>query len=268
MVASKTIVSLTLAATLYHTSAFPTPNRRRSVTFLSSASTQSLSGEDSTIGEKESVTSKEASSVEHVDQIDNLSLPWSDVQKDALTRNLPKYSVKIPLKSNNTPDFVLWRSLLQEVPELTGYPIDFLQKQASNVGSLPYLDQYDFTATGGLSGKIYGIPGLAEGSVLETSSVTQLEVTLPQGFVRTADGLAAYELGRPAIAPQPTSQASIEAGDRILKSVKTAGLVVPSTVEDGDGALLRLGGLTGVLLAGATAVSMLSHHLTVNVFWV
>ena len=32
--------------------------------------------------------------------------------------------------------------------------------------------------------------------------------------------------------------------------------------------LVYLGGATAMLLASATAVGMLSHHLTVNVFWV
>ncbi len=32
--------------------------------------------------------------------------------------------------------------------------------------------------------------------------------------------------------------------------------------------LVYLGGATAMLLAGASAVSALSHHLTVNVFWV
>jgi len=38
--------------------------------------------------------------------------------------------------------------------------------------------------------------------------------------------------------------------------------------KDPDGYLVKLGASTGLLLAGATAVNMLSHHLTVNVFWV
>jgi hypothetical protein len=32
--------------------------------------------------------------------------------------------------------------------------------------------------------------------------------------------------------------------------------------------LTTLGATTAILLGGATAVNMLSHHLTVNVFWV
>jgi len=44
--------------------------------------------------------------------------------------------------------------------------------------------------------------------------------------------------------------------------------VPPIISNDTDGLLLRLGGTTGIFLAGATAINMLSHHMTVNVFWV
>ena len=35
-----------------------------------------------------------------------------------------------------------------------------------------------------------------------------------------------------------------------------------------DSNLVNLGATTAILLGGATAFNMLSHHLTVNVFWV
>ena len=147
---------------------------------------------------------------------EKLSMPWSDVQDWALRDNLSKYTVVIPFGSekDDTPQvYALWRTMLKEIPELSGYPIDFLQdmysKQISKKESpseskldatpalLPYLEDYEFASAGGVSGKIYGVPGLADGTRIETSPVTNIEVTLPQGFIRCADGSAAYELGRP-----------------------------------------------------------------------
>jgi len=237
---------------------------------------------------------------------DKYSMPWSDVQEWALRDHLPKYTVNIPLveslsgtESRTSPQvFALWRTMLQEVPELAGYPIDVLREHVSqnyeqqqqkeeegrNRGfpspqALPYLDEYSFTSKGGISGNVYGIPGLADGTRIETSAVSHVEVTLPQGFIRTLDGKAAYELGRPLrggpeLSPTQslptTTAAAVTAGSfELLRTVQNAGLSASKNVgEDADGMLIRLGMSTGILLAGATAINMLSHHLTVNVFWV
>ena len=48
-------------------------------------------------------------------------------------------------------------------------------------------------------------------------------------------------------------------------AVEGSGLL---TDNDANQDLVYLGGATAMLLASATAVGMLSHHLTVNVFWV
>lgn len=185
--------------------------------------------------------------------------------------------------------FGLWRTMLNEVPELAGYPIDFLRdisdqqiasestKIQSTPQLLPYLEEYAFASAGGVSGKVYGVPGLADGTRIETSAVSNIEVTLPQGFVRTSDGKAAYELGRPrreefSEAGDLASQSLVVAKtgpSALLKMVNNVGAGAADTMmEDTDGLLVRLGASTGILLAGATAVNLLSHHLTVNVFWV
>lgn len=243
----------------------------------------------------------------------NLSMPWSDIQEWALRDNLPKYTVMIPLigtaisgggeghkkegenDNERTNVYVLWRTMLKEVPEIAGYPIDFLQERqmgqvkqmkSESAGAtsetiqvastvLPYLEDYEFTSAGGVSGKVYGVPGLADGTRIETSPVSSVEVTLPKGFIRTSDGLVAYELGRPMREEYSTVSSTVadtvqSNSSKLLKSVKNVdvGSVVPQTTEDADGMLLRLGASTGILLAGATAINLLSHHLTVNVFWV
>lgn len=244
---------------------------------------------------KENTDSSSSSSSMNKYKEEKLDMPWSDTQNDALRDNLAKYTVSIPLKNDDEDEskeqqsqvFALWRTMVKDVPEIAGYPINFLQKmharQIQNSetllevtpGLLPYLDDYEFAAAGGVSGKIYGVPGLADGARIETSEVTNIEVTLPQGFVRTSDGLAAYEVGRPkreefsSSIDSPSASSAVRTGGELLKNVaNTAGTMEKVNVDDADGMLVRLGATTGILLAGATAVSMLSHHLTVNVFWV
>lgn len=114
------------------------------------------------------------------------SLPWSDVQDWALRDNLPRYIRRLPGEQPKT--YALWRTMLQDVPELSGYPIDFLQTKCEPlVGEsssqtktnsddsetkssatkrkklegvpemLPYLDNFYFEPSGGLSGQVrYG----------------------------------------------------------------------------------------------------------------
>ena len=220
------------------------------------------------------------------------AMPWSNVQEWALRDNLPRYTVMIPLvksnikqDNNDTPTqvYALWRTMLKEVPELAGYPIDFLQQKQTQLieaedsslevtpARLPYLEDYEFAAAGGVSGKIYGVPGLADGTQIETSGVSNIEVTLPKGFIRCSDGSAAYELGLPKrdefTSLETSGKKIVGSSSEILNTVANVGSNV-ATTEDADGMLVRVGASTGILLAGATAVNMLSHHLTVNVFWV
>jgi hypothetical protein len=223
---------------------------------------------------------------------ERLAMPWSDSQDSALHDNLSKYTVHIPLRKADSGDkgeeesqiYCLWRTMLKEVPQIAGYPIDFLQtmhgRQIQNnetllkvtPGLLPYLEDYEFTSAGGVAGKVYGIAGIADGTRIETSAVSHIEVTLPQGFVRTTDGSAAYEVGRPKreefSSDAVSASALAKGGGELWKNVQNGGSLEPMTVEGGDGMLMRLGASSAILLAGATAVSMLSHHLTLNVFWV
>jgi hypothetical protein len=243
--------------------------------------------------------------------------PWSKAQEWALRDNLPKYIIRIPLRhksnqesiattttqaSRSSPQvissYALWRSLLQDVPELAGYPVDILQakymEQCRNddmhdsrglgvIGVLPYLQDYEFSTQGGVCGTVYGLVGVADGSRIETSDVVNVQETLPKGYIQTRDGSAAFELGRPiseaAIFSGKTGEGwkilsaaapSSKAGAKILQeSAET--IMIPSRaagMEDADGLLIRLGATTGILLAGAAAINMISHHMTVNVFWV
>ena len=220
-------------------------------------------------------------------------LPWTDFQEWALRDNIRNYVISIPRKDANEPDvYILWRNMSRDVVELSGYPVQMLQekyrqqlvndsnsdKSAYNPPrTLALLDEYEFQTNGGLSARVYGIPGVADGSRIQTTSVTQVQSTLPRGYVLTDDGSVAYELGKPLsteiysldgmdrsnlLAP---AGAIAETAGNLVKRYPSASEKVTSSEDD---MLLRLGASTAILLAGATAINMLSHHLTVNVFWV
>ncbi len=50
--------------------------------------------------------------------------------------------------------------------------------------------------------------------------------------------------------------------------MSTVGSELKKREGDTDEDLVRLGGLAAVVLSGALAVDLLSHHLTINMFWV
>ena len=222
---------------------------------------------------------------------ERLAMPWSDIQAWALRDNIAKYTIMIPLTKGGKETakvYALWRTMTNELTEVAGYPIDFLQdmhtRQRKKDESpmqvtpalLPYLDEYDFTSAGGMSGRVYGIPGLADGTTIETSAVDNVQLTLVKGFIRTSDGSTAYELGRPQREEFTSfNEAKKGASGALLNNLKNAGSQAAplakeaaDSVEDADQLLVRLGASTGILLAGATAINMLSHHMTFNVFWV
>lgn len=264
-------------------------------------------------------------------------MPWSDFHEWALRDSLPKYTRVLP---GATPKiYALWRTMLQDVPELSGYPINFLQRKCAKQPSktenssgniitsnatasmkavpdvLPYLDNFCFVPSGGLSGQVsivaclmivfyseknyhpaeivhsspvdqvYGVAGLKDGTQIETSPVEQVEVTIPLGYVLTEDAEIAYELGAPLAETDGEGDYSLDGMSR--RAGKTAGSLSRSasdgmttavgkrgsvwnyeSEEDPNSLLIKLGASTGLLLAGATAINILSHHLTVNVFWV
>lgn len=252
------------------------------------------------------------------------SMPWSDFQSWALRDNLHRYLVTIPSLGSSNPDdyetYALWRTMAQDATELAGYepnflmakhaselkerrskdrqsdggdtaPADISEKESaysleSTPGLLPFLDQFEFDTEGGVSGRAYGLPGIADGAMITTPAVAEVEKTVKRGYVRTEDGTVAYELGTPAddiyssdgtagVVTEKTRTAMLEAlagaaATMAKGEVAAAGAGLAKTVVDGDSndMLIKLGGSTAILLAGATAMSMLSHHLTVNVFWV
>lgn len=264
------------------------PFRATTVRKVSGSITSSDSSENGNPNTKEATFSSDD---------ERFSLPWTDFQEWALRDNTPQYVVSVPRRGAETPDvYVMWRKLSREVVELNGYPVEMLREKykgqillsvkeehnnvAFNAGILPVLDEYEFKAGGGLSGRVFGIPGVAEGSKIETASVSNVQETLPKGYVLTDDGAVAYELGNP-IHDSPSPEEGAYSLEGVARSARAAadsvnefataaaggGLTTTRNIED-DSMLVRLGASTAIILAGAAAVNLLSHHMTVNIFWV
>ena len=170
-------------------------------------------------------------------------------------------------------------------------------------GILPYIDGFEFRKNGGIKGRVYGLVGIESGTEIVTSPLKDVELTLPNGFVLTDDGSCAYELGIPKSSEQfgnlgmseslkksmteyynnrdgqnenyPMDLSALrDGGTKLVSDVgqqsgKVAGNVV-SELSDPETSqmIVNLGATTAIALGTATAMNMLSHHLTVNVFWV
>lgn len=252
-----------------------------------------------------------------------LDMPWSDVQASALHDKVSRFTVQVPKSSDNRSDnkdsaadtmrcVVLWRNLIYDTPALAGYPIETLIQQLRILSEkkefplhvnyeevLPFLDAFEFEASGGMSANVYGVSGIADGTRIRTSPVNDVHVTLPFNFVCTADGSVLYELGRPLalestqLQQEQQQKLQQQLGDYSLSGTTkswqrngkdVAAAMLATTVSDAnrvllerqqnlnresiDPDLLQLGGLTALVIGGALAMESLSHHLTVNVFWV
>lgn len=209
------------------------------------------------------------------------TLPWSDSQEWALRDNVEKYTIQVAFDGRQLKRMIRWRSLLSNTPELAGYPIDFViarYETSSLVGTsdvstevLPFLDNFRFETNGGLSGLVYGIRGIQGGTRIRTDPVSRVEHSIPLGYVATEDSSVVYELGLPEETRMDTKQSS-----SIVDSQTGSSRIYSNDIKAAqrgltnifDPELVQLGGLTVVVLTGAWAMQTLSHHLTVNIFWV
>lgn len=210
----------------------------------------------------------------------NRELPWSHSQEWALRDYVPRHTIQIAVDGRHVKRIVRWRTLLNATPELAGYPIDFVisrykasLNETSNLSTeiLPFLDNFRFEANGGLSGLVFGVRGIQDGTRIRTDPVSRVEHSIPLGYVATEDGSVVYELGQPeetsALVGQATSLFEAQTG---VSRPKWNSMEEPQRGLLGvfDPELVQLGGLTAVVLTGAWAMQTLSHHLTVNIFWV
>ena len=232
-----------------------------------------------------------------------LDMPWTNSQEWALKDNLPKFTVMIPT-DGSAKQYAMWRSLTREVPELAGYPVLFLVQMHEQIkddnnqttpGVLPMVDDFEFASNGGIIGRAYGLPGIADGTRINTPPLIGVENTVPLGYVTAKDDQDgnvgfSYELGECAsssvysldgtqrsAALLSARRMMMEGMDVSASSSRQVASVAKDAVVKGSELLtdveanqdlVYLGGATALLLASATAIGALSHHLTVNVFWV
>jgi len=184
-------------------------------------------------------------------------LPWTSSQTWALS-DLPYTPYSITL---NTKTYILWRRLSTSTPELSGYPIPTLISKYTGPGDptlLPYLTSYTLKSDNKIKGKVYNLPGLQDGTVIETERLDHLINTLPD-YAVTEKGFL-YELGE--VKEEDTYVGGGILGDGVkIPKINLGGVNV-------NGDITNLAVLSGTVLAGAGAVNLLSHHLTVNMFWV
>ena len=272
-----------------------------------------------TTSEKEEEEGKEED-----DETETLSaMPWSDLQSWALRDNLPKYVITIPIPGTDSRNgdkprygtYALWRTMLKETTELAGYEVEYVRKayesdvlkredwagyaigakgeESSKVapGVLPLLESFEFHPDGGVSGLAYGIPGIAGGTNIRPTAVSNIQKTVILGYVETKDGSAAYELGSPVGESYSWGSGGVMSEDARRTMLENVARTAASVVQSGTAStasagklaadaasraaggetnsnLVNLAGTAAIMLAGATAIGMMSHHLTVNVFWV
>jgi hypothetical protein len=162
---------------------------------------------------------------------------------------------------------------------------------------LPYIDRFRFESNGGLSGNAFGLKGVQDGTRIRTDPVVNVEDSIPWGYVVTADGSVVYELGEPESSDSSSTVGSSSiimddvTVDKVITTTTTTTATLLTSMSNGlaskattngallnnnnninnallDPELIQLAGLTAVVLTGAWAMQTLSHHLTVNIFWV
>jgi len=242
---------------------------------------------------------------------------WGQSQEWALRDNISKYTVNIPKLNNVTTQqrgssvnsakaYAMWRSMSQEIVELAGYDVHFIRKMHQrqllnerseekggggteellySPGVLPLLDEYQFLPNGGVAGLVEGLPGILDGTTIQTAPLVHVDITVPKRYALTNDGSTAYELGVPISsntgADVNNSLAALTAGNVSKKlmafldqsgSSHSSSSSILSNARFADkeeiSSLQKLVTPTAVVVGGAIAASLLSHHLTVNMFWV
>jgi len=236
----------------------------------------------------------------NTDENKKFDMPWTDIQQFAIQDNISKFTVTIPEMGRDSiskaKQYVMWRALTREVPELAGYPISFLlQKLTTQLGVLPLVDDFEFTSNGGISGRAYGLQGIADGTKIQTPPLIRAETTVPLGYITTQGDAStseddigfSYELGlcssldsigRTTGRSDGTALAAarrfilddgalLDTTKQVAGAAKDIGTELLSD-QEANRDMIYLGGATTLLIFAATAVGILSHHLTVNVFWV
>jgi len=211
---------------------------------------------------------------------------YTPTQSEAVRSVVGYYTVPAAQRDEvggtSTPVVVRWHAMSRECPELLGIPPSsvreiFLRSGAPGASDVPpvrpLIDSYEFLPGDRIAGTCYGLRGVADGSGVTTPPLTALGRSAGLGFLAYEDEdtgeAVVYELGRAA---EKIASTAGEGGGGTL-AAETAWDVTKGAAETvlavGEGLdLVKLGGLAAMVLGGSTALSMIGHHLTVNVFWV
>ena len=187
---------------------------------------------------------------------------------------------------------VLWRRMVDEVPELAGRDADEVRRRwlqrlsrapdggAAGEGAAapaallaPLLDAWREGADGAFEGQLYGQPGIADGQLSRTAPVPAARRRVDDGWIEPAAGVV-YELGAPAgLAPLAARAPGDELADGVGATLGAA-LGAPAAAA-AELAPRKGASWPAILLSGAAAgglasaaVGVLGHHLSVHVFWV
>jgi hypothetical protein len=252
----------------------------------------------------ETSSSSSSTSLDEREKDETTPRVWSEWQEWALQDNVPKFLITIPQPQSTVVDppqkFILWRNMVRDVPEFNGYTAPLVRsmyvKRRRKVDSedadvppiLPLIEQFTFEPNRGMSGIVYGFQGIADGTRITTPPLYDLHQTIQLGYVYTREEgksgpVLAYEIGSP-------SQHQNEEGDSwldILRRRRQTQILLPiissssslggtplqeGTMlfreENGPNNLGSLVSISAIVLGTATAANILSHHLTVNIFWV
>jgi hypothetical protein len=270
--------------------------------YPSSTSADNSSG-SITSSTTETSNSSSSPSLEDQEKDDTTPRIWSEWQEWAMQDNVPKFLITIPPPQSTVVDppqkFILWRNMVRDVPEFHGYTAPLIRsmyvqrrrkldsEDADVPPILPLIEQFTFEPNRGMSGIVYGFQGIADGTRITTPPLYDLHQTIQLGYVYTREEgksgpVLAYEIGSP-------SQHQYEEGNLwldILRRRRQKQVLLPINSssslggtplqegtmlfreENGPNNLGSLVSITAIVLGTATAANILSHHLTVNIFWI
>ncbi len=196
------------------------------------------------------------------------AIPWTKFQDWALSDNIMDYVVP-----NTSPPVILYRSLISSVPELTGYETSVIQSHLRDIkempqfaalsdggsGALPFLDNIEVSADDTLTGDVYSLPGVTDGTRIRTARLSNLSLTLPSHYAVSVDSKLFYELGTLSSASASLEVPKLSALPSLDQSMLTSANEIP---------LNSIVALSAAVISSSFLFNLLSHHLTLNVFWV
>lgn len=266
----------------------------------SASADSSSSGTTTSSAAENPPPSPNSSLSEEQEKDDTNTRVWSEWQEWALQDNIPKFLFTIPLPQSAAiappQKFILWRNMIRDVPELNGYTAPLVRsmyvkrKRKVDIDSvdvppiLPLLEQFTFEPNRGISGIVYGFQGIADGTRITTPPLYDLHQTIQYGYVYTREEgetgpIVAYEIGSPSQYQydKDVSWMDILQQRRQQQMPRITSLSGGTQLQEGTmlfrndnepNNLASLASVTAIVLGTATAINILSHHLTVNIFWV